>query len=171
MLERHGMARDADSNYWLGWSCVLSPSSGADPAQLVSLAEKGLATRIEWWRGRNVILLGAALYRAGRFEDALKPLTESTTFNWVRHRRDIIYIWFFLAMAHQRLGHAEEARRWLDKGIQATEEALKPPPEPAEKSIDPNGAIAPDWHRKLTFQLLRQEALELIRGPGVKSGK
>jgi hypothetical protein len=35
--------------------------------------------------------------------------------------------WFFLAMAHYRLGHAEEARRWLEKASRATDDVLKPP--------------------------------------------
>ena len=79
--------------------------------------------------------------------------------------------WFFLAMAHHRLGHADEARRWLEKATQATEEALKPPAEPPGKSAEPSGAIPPDWKRKLTLQLLRREAEEQIQGLGGKPGK
>ena len=33
-------------------------------------------------------------------------------------------------MAHHRLGHAEEPRRWLDRAVQGTQEALKSPAEP-----------------------------------------
>jgi tetratricopeptide (TPR) repeat protein len=41
MLQRFGKANDADSAYWVSWTCVLTPNAGAEPAQLVLLAEKG----------------------------------------------------------------------------------------------------------------------------------
>jgi hypothetical protein len=42
--------------------------------------------------------------------------------------------WFFLAMAHHRLGHADEARRWLDQGVHGIEETLTSPVEPSSNS-------------------------------------
>jgi hypothetical protein len=72
------------------------------------------------------------------------------------------YTWFFLAMTHHRLGHADESRRWLDRATQATDETLKPPPETPEKSIGPTGIIRPPWNRKLMLRLLRGEAEALI---------
>ncbi len=50
--------------------------------------------------------LGAALYRAGRFEDAIRSLEGGQNFHDA---------WPFLAMAHGRLGHCDEGRRWLDR--------------------------------------------------------
>jgi Flp pilus assembly protein TadD len=57
-------------------------------------------------------ILGAALYRAGRFAEAIRTLEESH-----RGRDDGSdpQGFAFLAMAHDRLGHRAEARRWLDK--------------------------------------------------------
>jgi WD40 repeat protein/serine/threonine protein kinase/Flp pilus assembly protein TadD len=147
------------------WTCTLTPNSGAGPDQIVSLAEKSLAksSRDHW----HVNQLGAALYRAGRFEDAVKRLNEATELSSHPYRTNMLQTWFFLAMAHHRLGHAEKARRWLEKASRVTEAALKPP----EKYSTDTGAIPPNWAQKLTLQLLRREAEELIQGPGAKPPK
>jgi WD40 repeat protein/serine/threonine protein kinase/Flp pilus assembly protein TadD len=151
-------------------TCTLTPNSGGDPDRIVDLAEKLLAksSRDHW----HVNQLGAALYRAGRFEEAVKRLTEATELNAHPYRANMLLTWFFLALAHQRLGHAEEARHWLDKAGRATEDALKPP----EKPSTADGSIPPNWARKLTLQLLRREAEQLLGpprdpAPGKKDGK
>jgi WD40 repeat protein/tetratricopeptide (TPR) repeat protein len=157
MLERFGEGA--------AWTCTLAQNSGADPARLVGLAEKALAksSRDHW----HVNLLGAALYRAGRFEEAVKRLTEATELSSHPFRTNMLCTWFFLAMAHRGLGHAAEARRWLDKGVHATEEALKLPAEPPGKPIHPSGTLPPPhWNEKLTLQLLRREAEEQFKANG-----
>jgi tetratricopeptide (TPR) repeat protein len=169
MLQRFGKADEPDAGY-AAWTSALTTNAGADPAHLVLLAEKAVAkSPKEHW---DVNLLGAALYRAGRFDEAVKRLTEATALNADPYRTNMLYTWFFLAMAHHRLGHADEARRWLEKAAHATEEALKPPAGTSDKSsMNAPGTIPPNWNRKLTLQLLRREAEELIQGPGTKSGK
>jgi WD40 repeat protein/Flp pilus assembly protein TadD len=151
------------------WTCTLSPNSGANPALIVGLAEKLLAksSRDHW----HVNQLGAALYRAGRFDEAVKRLTEATELSSHPYRTNMLQTWFFLAMAHHRLGHADEARRWLQKASRATEDMLKPPTKPPEKSSTAAGAIPPNWARKLTLQFLRREAVQLIQSPDRKPGK
>jgi Flp pilus assembly protein TadD len=151
------------------WTCTLSPNSGADPERIVSLAEKSLAisSRDHW----HVNQLGAALYRAGRFEVAVKQLTEATELSSHPYRTNMLCTWFFLAMAHHRLGHTDEARRWFDKAMQGTAEALKSRTESLEKSGNRDGVIPPNWSRKLTLRLLRGEAKELIQDSGTKPEK
>jgi serine/threonine protein kinase/WD40 repeat protein/tetratricopeptide (TPR) repeat protein len=151
------------------WTCLLTPQPGVEPNRIVNLAEKLLAksSRDHW----HVTQLGAALYRAGRFDEAVKPLTEATKLSCHPYRTNMLQTWFFLAMAHQRLGHTDEARRWLDKAVQGTEEALKPPAEPAGKAESPDGIIKLNWNRTLTLQLLRREAEKLIQSPGPISEK
>ena len=56
--------------------------------------------------------LGAALFRAGRFEDAIRRLEEGIK---LRNGAETPQDWPFLAMAHHRLGHRDEARGWLDR--------------------------------------------------------
>jgi serine/threonine protein kinase/Tfp pilus assembly protein PilF len=169
MLERYGNADDPGPIDYVTWTCSLAPNSGAEPARLVSLMEKAVAKSPK--EHTYVNDLGVALYRAGRFEEAAKRLTEATTLNPDPSKHKMLDTWFFLAMAHHRLGHADEARRWLDKAVQATEEALKPPAEPPEKSVTAPGTTPPTWHRKLTLQLLGREAKELIQPPGTKLGR
>jgi hypothetical protein len=151
------------------WTCTLSPGCGADPDHIVSLAEKLLAklSRNHW----HVNQLGAALYRAGRFEEAVARLTEATELSCHPYRTNMLHTCFYLAMAHHRLGHADLARRWLDQAVQGTERALEWAAEPAVKSANPDGVIPPNWFRKLTLELLRHEAEQLIQPPGTKPGK
>ena len=58
------------------------------------------------------------------------------------------YAWFFLAMTHQRQGHPEQGRKWLDKAIKQMEEEGKNPSVP--------------WNGALTLQLLCREAESLL---------
>jgi tetratricopeptide (TPR) repeat protein len=131
------------------------------------LAEKALAnsSRDHW----HVNQLGAALYRAGRFEEAVKRLSEATELSCHPYRTNMLQTWFFLAMAHHRLGHAAEAHRWLNKGIHGVEEALKLSAEPPGESIHPSGTLpTPHWNQRLTLQLLRREAEEQLQGQRTK---
>jgi WD40 repeat protein len=99
----------------LVWSCVLIPDAVSDQAGLVQLAESYNAGRpeaksIEKSDGLNA--LGAALYRSGRFEEAVRRIEQSIQ---ARDDGGDPRAFAFLAMAHHRLGHSDEARRWLDK--------------------------------------------------------
>jgi eukaryotic-like serine/threonine-protein kinase len=165
------MCSDALDRFGAGatWTCTLSPESGVDPDRIVSLAENLLArsSRDHW----HVNQLGAALYRAGRFEEAVTRLTEATELNCHPYRTNMLYTWFFLAMAYHRLGHAEEARRWLDQAVQGTQQALKLPAEPSGKSGNSDGVIPPNWSRRLTLGLLRREAEQRIQAPETKPEK
>jgi tetratricopeptide (TPR) repeat protein len=91
----------------VAWCCALAPDAVADPDTPVRLAEVALAGIKEEEKHLVLNTLGAALYRAGRFEEAIRRLDESVA------RRGVPEDWAFLAMAHQRLGHHEEALRWL----------------------------------------------------------
>jgi hypothetical protein len=80
------MCSDALERFGAGatWTCTLSPESGADPDRIVSLAEDLLArsSRDHW----HVNQLGAALYRAGRFEEAVTRLTEAAELSGPFHK-------------------------------------------------------------------------------------
>jgi serine/threonine protein kinase/WD40 repeat protein/Flp pilus assembly protein TadD len=158
------------------WTCTVRPDSGADPARLVSLAEKALARspNDHWHVNRNyrdVHRLGAALYRAGQFKEAVQRLTEASELSPHPYRTNMLCTWFFLAMAHHRLGHTDEARRWLEKGVQGTERALNSSAGSQGKIENCNGVIPLNWSRRLTLQLVRREAEQLVNGLGTGSAK
>ena len=127
-------------NNTLAWVYVLGPGALADMSIPVQLAEAALNSldiegrsdqtdpltflgaeevdalkkRVETIRqeSRAAVLntLGAVLFRAGRFEEAIRALEEGIR---LRKGGSIPEDWPFLAMAHYRLGHREEARRWI----------------------------------------------------------
>ena len=138
---------------WAAWACVLVPDAVADPAGPVRLAETAL--RADPKDDTSLITLGAALYRAGRFDEATRRFEEVHAV-WdqaeVKPTADCYpaYTWFLLAMAHQRHGDAEGARRWLDKAAQWTEKVL-------QEGTLPSG-IPLRWSCRLILELLRREA-------------
>ncbi|MEX0676947.1 MAG: protein kinase [Pirellulales bacterium] len=58
--------------------------------------------------------LGAAQYRAGKWEDAIGSLTKSEE---LAPDRSLAFNGFFLAMAHWQLGRKDEARQWYDRSV------------------------------------------------------
>ena len=66
-------------------------------------------------RASRAAVLGtlcAALFLGGRFEDAIHRLDEGIR---LRKGESDRVDWAFLAMAHYRLGHNDEARHWIDR--------------------------------------------------------
>ena len=107
--------------------------------RLAELATKGFPTD-EKHLALNT--LGAALYRAGRFEEAIRRLEEA-----LESRKGKVepLDWSFLAMAHHCLGHREEARGWLKR----------------LRGHRPSGAPNQFWD-ELEIRLLRSEAEAVI---------
>jgi tetratricopeptide (TPR) repeat protein len=100
----------------------LATSSAAefrDPKRAVALATKALELAP---KARNILnTLGAAHYRAGDWKAAITALEKSMELAKGGNSCD----WFFLAMAHWRLGDREKARDWYDKAV-AWMDKLKP---------------------------------------------
>jgi tetratricopeptide (TPR) repeat protein len=82
-----------------------------NPALAVELARK--AVELHPQPGGCYNTLGITLYRAGDWNAAISALEKSRE---LRQGGDW-YDWFFLAMAHWRLSHKEEAQRWYDQTI------------------------------------------------------
>ena len=131
---------------------MLAPDALADWTKLLKLAEKAHADDRKNYDTINN--LGAVLYRAGRFKEAAQRLTEAeAAFKQTPSTRSaIVYNWLFQAMAHHRLGHDTEAASWLKKAVQAIDES-KTGQDPATNT----------WNRRVTLQLLRREAEELLK--------
>jgi eukaryotic-like serine/threonine-protein kinase len=142
LLDRFGNTTDPTTANNLAWSCALAPGSVAVHEALVRLAE--LAGQRFPAEQKHVVLntLGAVLYRAGRFEDAIHRLDEGIQ---LRKGESLPQDWVFLAMAHHRLGHHDEARRWLDRL------SNRPPSENPEQ-----------FWEELEIRLLRGEAEAVV---------
>jgi hypothetical protein len=97
-----------------------------------------------------------AHYRAGQHEQSIRVL--STTMETDPHWAANALIRLVLAMAHHRLGHAEEARHWLEKAHDARGGETW-----GVKPGQVLGVTAP-WLDRCEYQILRREADELILG-------
>jgi tetratricopeptide (TPR) repeat protein len=117
--------------------CALAPEGIFDKEVPMSLAGLGLGGFPEY----HINSLGAVLYRAGRFEQSIRCLE-----NGIKLRNgDEPTDWPFMAMAHHRLGHREEALRWINRF-----RSYKP-------STDPN-----KFWDELEVRLLRSEAEAVV---------
>jgi tetratricopeptide (TPR) repeat protein len=112
LLKRFRETTDPSSANWVARSCVLASGAVADCDAPVKLAEIALKGSPSDEKPYVLNTLGAALYRAGRFEDAIRRLEEGIR---LRNGMEIPLDRPFLAMAHLQLGHRDEARRWLDR--------------------------------------------------------
>jgi tetratricopeptide (TPR) repeat protein len=95
-------------------AAALLPDSGINIAELLTLARACVAGDPQSGPCRE--LLGAALYRDGKPAEAIQELDEAAKLHgdggslWTR---------LFLALAHQRLGHTQEAADWHKKADKA----------------------------------------------------
>src|SRR5262249_29409246 len=144
LLKRFGKTTDPAQANIVAWSCVLVPDAVADREAPIRLAEAALARWSEGERSDVLNTLGAALYRAGRFEEAIRRLNESSN---TRGDEGVPKGFAFLAMAHHRLGHQDDAKHWLDKLI----------------ASQVNEVPGSSWD-DLEIRILRREAEALILG-------
>ncbi len=112
LVERLGNSRSVEIRWDIARACVLAPEGTVDRELPVHLAELALQEASPNSRWSYLITLGAALYRADRFEQAIERLDESLR---LRDGTDRPERNAYLAMAHARLGHRAEALRWLDR--------------------------------------------------------
>jgi eukaryotic-like serine/threonine-protein kinase len=107
-----GPLSPADGEYVARVS-VLGPYTVSAPAVPVRLAEaavKGEAN--EFFKDLAISTLGAALYRAGRYGEAIRRLEEVSQLEGGAGKPQT---WAFLAMAHERQHEREAAHHWLNR--------------------------------------------------------
>ncbi len=98
--------------------------------------------------------LGQNLYRAGRFEEAIRQLDAAARLS--PDQRGSGWDWLFRAMAHHKLGHAEEAMKCLDQAVLwINHEIPESGSEPVRSGLS--------WNQRLALQLMRREAEALIK--------
>jgi serine/threonine protein kinase/tetratricopeptide (TPR) repeat protein len=145
------------------WACSVDERAGVDPSLLVKGAEQIVKPIFPPWLRH---IFGLSYYRAGRFEEAVAAaLVSNRVTTWPARSLN----WPVLAIAHHRLGHAEEARKWLEQANQEWRQR-----SPIAKAIDTANVLptSPDdsrfwqtiWQDWGIFQLLLAEANSLILG-------
>jgi eukaryotic-like serine/threonine-protein kinase len=148
---------------WIGCAVETStfaPSPGIDPDKIVTLAQRLI--QFDPHSPTYMNSLGAALYRAGRFEEAKKQLAENSKSDEAPGVNKAVAICdhLFLAMTCQRLHQSQEARRWLDRA--AKEIAERP-------STILQTHETYEWQRRVVLQKLQQEATQLLATSKVQS--
>ncbi len=128
--------------YLSAWTCVLSADCGVKGEQLVELAKQAVEREPD--DADYLCTLGAALFRAGDLPSAVRRLNEAQN---IHGRRPCVREWLWLALVHQRMGAAKEARQWLEKAKTAL--------------AAPDAATLP-WIQRLQLDLLRREAGQML---------
>jgi WD40 repeat protein len=137
----------------LAWLTRLRPDALPEPQQLVAVAEKVVAAYPKKWFAREG--LGAAHYRAGQWEKAVAELDQACA---LQGSGGSVQSKFFLAMAHYRLGHAEQAKTWLQDAVRSLEQQTTP-------TSGPKGRSPLRWQGRVECEILRREA-EALLGEG-----
>jgi Flp pilus assembly protein TadD len=140
LMKRFGTTKDPSVANDVAWTCALCGETIPDLKSVVELARVAVQGKPNDGNVRNT--LGAILYRAGQHQEAVIALNEGLV---LKGTDGSAHDFLFLAMAHHRLGQADEAKKWWDKTVQAIEKA---PP------------VA--WDERLELDLLRREAEQVL---------
>jgi tetratricopeptide (TPR) repeat protein len=143
--------------YHVARACTLAPDAVADGSLPDGLAATELrANARQFW---SLTEQGALAYRAGRYQEGV-PLFEQSLLVDPTPGRAVLN-WLWLALANQRLGKAEEARRWLGKAQAWLDQYGDGMPARADEF----GLHRHNW---LEAHILRREAEAMIQstGPG-----
>jgi WD40 repeat protein/tetratricopeptide (TPR) repeat protein len=177
LLDRLQQTGDAQVAHHAARVCLLDPTPRVDLGSVVRLAEKALAEPYEgppadagWLSDANRIedrtierreTLALALYRAGRHEVVIECLSQRPQEDALRRSRPSSppqSYFFLLAMAHQRLGRADQAREYLVQAVACPQAGWVGLRQEAEAFIRLQPAQRADAHYRLglTFEKDRQ---------------
>jgi tetratricopeptide (TPR) repeat protein len=152
MGRREGRTDDPIVAFILARSCVLAPDLVVAPEQAIRWAEQAVASERNAW---YLHVLGAAYYRAGHYDEAIRCLGESNDGVWGEDRKAQNRL--VLAMAYQRLGESTKSRALLSE-VAEMWNIIE-----AEKVDGAVSMPATDW---LPLQIYRREAEALILDTG-----
>jgi tetratricopeptide (TPR) repeat protein len=152
MLARWAQSEDLLTINRLAVASTLAPDAVADLARPIRVAKKAVAleSKSAWSQG----VLGRALYRGGRYAEAVEHLEQAVA---IQNDERYVWHWLFLAMAYHDLGSPTQARAWLKKAVTWIDSELSKPPRGV-----PGGTWL-SWNQRLELLLLRREAELLIK--------
>lgn len=131
---------------------TLAPKDAADLSLLARLANDELQSHAtEFW---SLTERGALAYRTGRFQESVGLVEKSLKAD--SHPGRAVIDWLWLAMANQRLGKTDEARRWLETAQSRLNQFRDGMPDNADAIY---GLHLHNW---LEANILRREAEALI---------
>jgi serine/threonine-protein kinase len=134
--------------YHVARACTLAPDAVRDASLPGRVAANELrASATQFW---SLTEQGALAYRAGKIEESATLFEQSLKADGQPGRAVVNWVW--LALAEQRLGKTDEARRWLEKAqsfLDHYRDGL-PPRADAETGLH--------YHNWLEANVLRREA-------------
>ena len=98
---------------------------------------------------------GVAHYRMGNYEEAVTQFEKFATTNRLRP-----FDLLFLAMAHHRLGHQHDARKYFDEAEAWYDQAQRA--NQATNDMDRSRLAWGSWRARIQLNCLREEARSLI---------
>ena len=153
VLKRFGQTKNPRAAYLAARSLGLKADNGIKPAEGLRLASLAVQSspKTPWY----LHAMGMTHFRAGEYKQAILRLRESLNAdpNWPGR----VCNWLGLALAHQKLKHAEEAKEWLDKAALWLDKTRQ---EAATKSF---AFLGMHPHDLLSALVLRREAESRIR--------
>jgi len=146
MLDRFESSKDLFGAQQAAWAGSLAPAPAKDAARMVLAAERAALGSPE--NHARLLTLGAALFRAGRHEDAVRKLDYAIK---VWGKDDTVWDWLFLSMAHHHLGASEQAKANFDRAAKWIDQRQV-------KGVDGTITSTLFWSDRLELTLLRREA-------------
>jgi serine/threonine-protein kinase len=152
MVERYGKAPGLRA-YHVARACTLAPGAVAEASLPGRLAETELkAAAGQFW---SLTEQGALHYRTDHFQQAAALIEQSLRAS--AKPGQAVLNWLWLALAQQRLGKTEDARRWLRKAAAWLDQYRDGMPARADQEL---GLHLHNW---LEAHVLRREAENLLR--------
>jgi tetratricopeptide (TPR) repeat protein len=148
MVRRFGGSEDEVVSRTLSWTCALAAEAVPDLKPLVARTERAVSANPS--SADDLRALAALLYRSSQFEAAQRRAEQALRLPGFANDPTC---GFLLAMIHQHLDHADEAKQWLAKTAGWADEAAKAKP----------GGPPLSWSRRLEFQVFRREAEQLVK--------
>jgi tetratricopeptide (TPR) repeat protein len=149
VMTMYGNFNEPRTAFLVARICSLAPDAVPVPTRLVQLAGRAVKAQPE---PHHIHVLGLALYRNGQFQEAIRQLNRSIEGNWKANAAN----WLVLAMAHHRLGHADEARKWFDRAVRWMDDTDDAPRNPVASLATLHR------HDSLACLVLRREAEALL---------